>query len=300
MKIGFYAPALRMMSLPEIAKWAGQNGFQALELWTTDDPKAGLYSESMLNLAGFDKAKAKELQNMMAESGLEISCISYNQNMLRPDGREARFDRLRKVVDAASLLDVNTVSIFAGRDYDQSLDDNVKLFGEVFAQPLRYAQERGVRLAIENCPVFWERRGLIGNMAFSPFYWSKLFDAVAPLENLGLNYDPSHLYWQQIDIDLSIKESASRIFHVHAKDAEVDETRLAREGNLTFWTMVWRYRVPGMGKLNWPRIISLLFENGYDGTLSIEHEDMVWGRDTAEKVQRGLIIGRKCLEVLIG
>ena len=297
MKVGFFVAVLRMRSLDEIAKWAGENGFDALELWTIAKEGEGTISESFVNLAGFGKGQAEEVKGLMAENNLEISCVGFNRNFLSPKKGKANLAYLRKVVEASELLGVDTVSIFVGRDYEKNMEENVKLFAEVFDEPLRHAKDHGVRLAIENCPLFWEHQGLIGNMGFSPFYWGKLFDAT-PHENIGLNFDPSHLYWMQIDYVKAIKDFGDRIFHFHAKDTEVDQERLAVEGNLPFWAMVWRYRLPGWGEMSWPKIMTALHEVGYEGAISIEHEDMVFGRGDAETVQRGLMLGKKFLRTL--
>ncbi len=298
MRIGFFNAVLNMCSMEEIAKWAGENGFDALEVWSMAQKGAGLYKGALMNVEGFGKSQADEVKGLMAKNGLEISCLGFTRNYLNPAEREKNLADLGKAVEAAEVLGVENISIFVGRDYEKKLDENVELFGKVFDEPLRHAADHGVRLAIENCPVFWVKEGLIGNVGFSPHYWEKLFNAT-PHTNIGLNFDPSHLYWQQIDYIKAIKDFGDRIFHFHAKDTEVDEERLAREGNLPFWAMVWRYRIPGWGEMNWPKMISALIEVGYDGTLSIEHEDMVFGRNTAEIVQRGLALGEKFLRSLL-
>ncbi len=303
MKYGIFAPALRMLELPDLLKWCGANGFQTVELWTCEQEGKGLYNASQLNIADFDQAKADEAKGMMTDAGLEVRCMSSTMNMLDPRSREQRVPALKRVIDAASLMGMDVVGCWAGRDYDLNLADNIKLFGEVFPDICSYAADKGIKLAMENCPLFWEKQGMVGNIAFSPDMWGKMLNEV-PAENLGINYDPSHLYWMQIDIYRAIKEFGPKIFWVHAKDCEVDEDRLAREGNIPFWDMTWSYRVPGFGKMDWSRMLSLLYENGYNDVLSIEFEDMVLGYSKSpdgwikneEAIKHALVLGRKYME----
>ncbi|MFC1736402.1 sugar phosphate isomerase/epimerase family protein [Candidatus Hydrogenedentota bacterium] len=300
MKTGFFVPALRNMKLPDVIEWAGKEGFDTLEFWPGEKEGGGAWFDSFLNIADFGEGEANEIKGMMADAGLETSCITYSANMLDPAHSDERSATLRKVIDAAQLLGIDTVGCWAGRDYDLKLDENIKLFGEKFPPICSYADDRGVRLAMENCPLFWERQGLIGNLAISPHMWEQLFNEVSDA-NLGLNFDPSHLYWMQIDTYAAIAEFGSKIFYFHAKDCDMDEGRLAREGNIPFWSMVWRYRIPGAGEFDWSLMLSLLYEHGYEGPLSIEYEDMVYGHRPGggdpEVVKRGLLLGKRHLEM---
>jgi len=145
------------------------------------------------------------------------------------------------------------------------------------------ATDRGVQVAIENCPHGGH------NIANSPTMWQRMFDAV-PSEAIGLQYDPSHLVWQGIDPIAPIHEFASRIYAFHAKDTQLDNEILKREGILgSGW---WRYRVPGYGQIDWQRIFGALADIGYKGDVVIEHEDPVFENELFEQ---GLRLGLRHL-----
>jgi sugar phosphate isomerase/epimerase len=292
MKIGFFTPALNMLPFKQVATWASSAGFEALECaaWPMKKGQKG----PNLDVAGFTKAKATELKGMMTGFEMEISSLGYYDNMLTPEPaeREAKAAHLRAVIDAAEKLGVRLAGCFVGRDPGKTLDENVKEAKKVFGPLCRYAADHGVRLMIENCPMAgWQFEGLIGNIACMPEMWSRLFDALDGFD-IGLNYDPSHLLWMGIDYVSLVAEFSERICHVHAKDTEIIEERYAHDGILSHgW---WRHRLPGMGEIDWGRFISALGEHGYEGVLSIEHEDPIWHGEE-EKNKQGLVLGRRHL-----
>ncbi len=292
MKIGFLTGALSTLPLEKVAAWASEAGFEMLECgaWPMKKGQKG----SNLDVVGMTKAKASEFSGMMADLGLEISSLGYYDNMLAADSkvRGEKAKHLKKVIDAAEKLDVGLVGCFIGRNPGKKLDENLADVKKVFTPLCNYAAARGVRLMIENCPmVGWQFEGLIGNIAYNPEMWCKIFDVLSNFD-VGLNYDPSHLHWLGIDHTGIIPEFAGRIYHTHAKDTEIIEARCERDG--IFSNGWWRYRIPGMGEIDWGRFISVLGECGYDGVLSIEHEDPVW-HGKPDRNKQGLVLGRRHL-----
>ena len=165
---------------------------------------------------------------------------------------------------------------------EQSLEPGLEFLGN---EVLPLAKELGVKVALENCPA-------IGNVACSPAMWRKTFSA---LPDLALAYDPSHLVWQFIDPYIALREFGERVVHVHAKDTEILPDVLQEVGiEGSGW---WRYRMPGWGSVNWTRIVSQLMEAGYDGYVSIEHEDPVW-EGSEDKVSHALNLGRGFLNAI--
>jgi sugar phosphate isomerase/epimerase len=143
-----------------------------------------------------------------------------------------------------------------------------------------------VRIAIENWP--GPRRDFV---ATTPEGWERLF-ALVPAPNLGLNFDPSHLVWQGIDHEPALAGMAEQVFLVHAKDAEVFAERVQRVGY--FGSDWWTYRLPGRGRMDWDRWLGLLREVGFEGFVSIEHEDRDWGHGSEGNLERrkqGLVEG---------
>jgi sugar phosphate isomerase/epimerase len=229
--------------------------------------------------------------------------MAYYDNNLDPEQakRRAYHTHLKHVIRTAELLEVDLVGTFVGARPDKSPGENMKEIGKVFRELTKFAADHGVRLMIENCPMEnWQRFGLPGNYAYSPELWEALFNEV-PAKNFGLNFDPSHLFWLGIDYLRAAKEFAGRIFHAHAKDTEFLWEGRYRYGSfgrqidpIPWKSGWWRYRMPGLGSIDWGKLISTLQEAGYDDVLSIEHEDPVW-EGSEEKVKTGLALGLKHL-----
>jgi len=249
---------------------------------------------SHIDVARLDTGK---VQDTLDRHGLEISSLAYYPNNLHPDPGERRAanTHLRKVIDAASALGVPTVGTFVGRDPAKNVPDNLREFRKVWPRLVGYAERRGVNVAIENCPMLfsWDEWPGGTNLASSPALWDELF-TIVPSERFGLNLDPSHLVWLQIDHERVVRDYASRILHVHAKDMEVDRDGLYRNGVLSLG-MGWQIpRLPGLGEVRWDRFLSQLYRAGYDGVVSVEHEDRSF-EGSLELVQRGFLIARDAL-----
>ncbi len=303
MKIGFLTACLPQVNLDDLVTWAAGNGFAALELaaWPVESDRD--YQARQIDAANFKKEDATRIKDLFDRNGMQISAMAYYDNNLHPDleKRKGFLNHLKKVIDTAQLLDVGLVGTFVGGRPDKTPAENIKEIGTVFRDLVKYAGDRQVKLMIENCPMDnWLQFGLPGNYAYSPELWDALFEEV-PDENFGLNIDPSHLYWLGIDYIEVVKDYADRIFHAHAKDTEIlpeGEYLYGHQGRQidpqpwkSGW---WRYRMPGLGEIDWNRFITTLQEYGYDHVISIEHEDPVW-EGSVDKIKTGLQLGRKHL-----
>jgi len=299
MKLGFLTACLRDMPLEEIVRWAGANGFATLEL-SASPIVPERPSPNQLDVVNLNKDKAAALRELCAQSGIEITCLTYCDNNLAADPakREQVHTHLRRVIDAAELLGVANVSTFVGRNEHKTVRESIDEGVAVFRELLAYAADKGVRIAIENWPgVGVQFEGLIGNIFMSPEVWEPMFDAL-PVDNFGLNFDPSHLHWMGVDYIQAVRDFRDRIFHVHAKDTEILQDRVARGGIMLPGYRWWRYRLPGLGAVKWPQFISVLQENGYDYVLSTEHEDPVWS-GSQERVKKGLLLGKQYLSIYV-
>lgn len=295
MHIGFLTNCLRNRSLPEIIAWAGANGFSALELASW--PRESNAADPSLDVVGLDQHGADELNALARQHNVTFSCLTYCPNTLDrdPAKREANIRHLHRVIDAARMLGVNTISTFVGRDETKKQSQNLAEMTRVFAPLLDYAGARNIRIGIENCPMpGWQFEGLAGNVAYAPSIWDDMF-SLLPHRNFGLNLDPSHLVWLGVNYYEIVPKYASRIFHTHAKDTEIFPDKRAYATILNAgWDGWWRYRLPGKGEIDWKRWASVLRASGYDGVLSIEHEDPEY-EHTEKLVQEGLLIGKKNL-----
>lgn len=301
MKLGLLTAAFPEQSLEEVARWAHENGFDALEIacWPSSGGAKRRYAGvSHIDVESFDP---KAVRNVMRRFGLEISALAYYPNNLDPDRetRQAANDHLRRVIEAAQRLGVGIVGTFVGRDQHRSVDDNFKEFESVWPPLVRFAREHDIKIAIENCPMIFSGDEWPGgrNLAYSPAHWRRMFEIV-PDDNFGLNLDPSHLVWQMIDHLRVVRDFAPRIFHVHAKDMEIDRDGLYEQGVMSLG-MGWQVpRLPGLGEVRWDRFISALYAIGYDWVVSIEHEDRKF-EGNLELVRRGFLVARNTLRPLI-
>ena len=297
MRLGLLTAAFPDLSLERVAGWAAQEGFETLEVacWPSAGGERRRYAG--VTHVDVDALDPEAVHELLGRHGLEISALAYYPNHLHPDDarREEVNAHLRKVVDAAQQLGVEVVGTFAGNDPAKSPPENMKSFREVWPPLVDYAGERGVRIAIENCPMIFSYDEWPGgtNLARSPAVWDEMFEAV-PAANFGLNLDPSHLVWQMIDYERVVYDYAERIFHVHAKDMEVDREGLHRNGVLSLG-IGWQVpRLPGLGEVRWDRFIAALYAVGYDFVISVEHEDRAF-EATEEAVKRGFLIARNAL-----
>jgi sugar phosphate isomerase/epimerase len=303
-KLGFLTACLPQRTLPEIVTWAAEQGFEALEVaaWPAlgDRP----FTATHLDVDGFGADDAERVAVLFDQHGLQLSSLAYYDNNLHPDPdeRAAVNAHVAACIDAAALLGVPTVGTFVGRDPDLSVAENLKAAEKLFAPLVDRAGERGVKIVIENCVMEgWHPDGYPGNLAYSPELWEWMFDL-----GLYLNYDPSHLVWMGIDPVEALRPYVDRVAHAQAKDIELFPERRNRYGwpgkavvREDPWDVGWwRYRVPGLGQVDWRRVVDTLYEGGFDGVLSVEHEDPVWG-GTEDRVHTGLQVAHRTLRPLI-
>ncbi|CUU58266.1 Sugar phosphate isomerase/epimerase [Parafrankia irregularis] len=306
MELGLFTACLPRLGLADIAAWCVRSGYQTLEVaaWPVGSEHA--HQASHIDAESFSAAEATAVRKLLAQHGLSISAVSYYGNNLHADEDERRrtHDHLRRCVDAAARLEVPCVGTFVGRDPSRTVAANVELAEKTLPRLVDYARRRDVRLVVENCPMEgWHPDGYPGNLAYSPELWDWIFDL-----GFYLNYDPSHLRWLGIDPIDALRPAleGGKVLHVQAKDIEIDERRRSRYSVFgralgrarpedVGW---WRYRVPGRGQLDWNRIIDVLHDGGFSGTVAVEHEDPVWS-GSEEKVKRGLEIAARTLGPLV-
>jgi len=281
MKLGFVSAILPDLSLEEVVRFASEEGFSCVELmcWPMGKAERRYAGVTHVDVAKFGKADAAKVNELLDSAGVSISGLGYYPNPLTPDAKEAKVytDHLKKVIVAARLLGVNLVNTFIGRDWTKSVDDNWPRFKKIWKPLVKYAEDRGVRIAIENCPMFFTKDEWPGgkNLAHSPAVWQRMFEEI-PSRNFGLNFDPSHLVWQHIDYIKPLREFGDRIFHVHAKDARLDTDRLDRVGILATPLEYHSPKLPGLGDVDWARFLSVLGDTGYNGPVCIEVEDRAY------------------------
>lgn len=288
MHLGFVSAILSDLSLAEVAGFAAEAGYDTVELmcWPSGKAERRYAGVTHVSVEDFGAPEAERVREVMAGAGIAISGLGYYPNPLSPDEREADACRehLRKVIAAAHTLGVRQVNTFIGRDWTRSVDDNWPRFLEVWRPLVRLAEGLGVRIGIENCPMYFTRDEWPGgkNLATSPAIWRRMF-ADIPSAHFGLNFDPSHMVWQGMDYLKPLREFAARLFHIHAKDARMDRERLDDVGILATPLEYHRPKLPGLGDVDWGRFFSALGDAGYDGPVCVEVEDRAYERSLATR-----------------
>jgi sugar phosphate isomerase/epimerase len=302
-KLGFLTAALPGSTLEEAATWGAESGFQAIEIacWPLEKATRRYAGVTHIDVNNLDKDKAKEIRTMLDDCGLLISALAYYPNPLHPEAehRETVIGHLKKVIEAAVLLEVPIVGTFVGKDKNKTVPQNLEDYARVWPPIVQFAKERGIKIAIENCPMLFSYDEWPGgnNLASTPAIWRKMWEII-PDDNFGLNLDPSHLILQMIDYERVIREFSSKIFHVHAKDLHIDREGLYNNGVLS-QGMGWQVpRLPGLGDIDWAKFFAALTATRYDYVVSIEHEDRVFEGDE-DLVKRGFYISRDVLKPFV-
>jgi sugar phosphate isomerase/epimerase len=281
MRLGFVSAILPDLSLEEVLEFAGAEGFSCVELmcWPKGRAERRYAGVSHLDVAGFDERAAERVLLLLEKHRMAISGLGYYPNPLAPDPAEAHVyvDHLKCVIRAARMLGLTQVNTFAGRDCTKTVEAQWGRFLETWRPLVEYAEQREVRIGIENCPMLFSGDEWPGgkNLATSPAIWRRMFEDI-PSASFGLNFDPSHFVWQRMDYLKPLREFRGRIFHVHAKDARVDTDRLDDVGILAAPLEYHKPKLPGLGDVDWGRFLSVLSDTGYAGPVCIEVEDRAY------------------------
>ena len=290
MKLGLFTPVFGKLRVKDmLAKVRSFDKITAIELGTGAWPGSDHVDlDACLN----DENRACEFRKMIADAGLIISALSCHGNPLHPDAALAKKDDelFRKTVLLAERLEVPVVVTFSGcpGDSDHARHPNwvttpwppefldvlewqwEKKAIPYWSDAARHAADHGVKVALEAHPGF-----VVYNVE------SALRLRQATRDNLGVNFDPSHFFWQGVDVPAAIRALGPSIFHVHAKDVSLDRQNVAINGVIdtkSYRRMAersWLFRSVGWGhdEFEWKRIVSALRLAGYDYVMSIEHED---------------------------
>lgn len=277
MKLGFMTAILPDLSLEEVLRFAAEEGFECVEVmcWPADASDKRRYAGvTHIDVDHFGAEEAEEVRRLSKQYGVETSGLGYYPNPLTADADERRtyVGHIRKLIEASARLGVGVVNTFVGRDPKRMVEEQWGDFEEVWIPLVELAEQQGVRIGIENCPMLFSSDEWPGgkNLAFSPEIWGEMFERI-PSRSFGLNFDPSHLVWQQIDIDRALREFADRLVHVHLKDERIDDELLYRRGvNGLGWHVP---KIPGLGSIDWDAFFSSLMRAGWTGPVVVEVED---------------------------
>lgn len=298
MQLGFVTAILPELSLEEVLRFARDEGFGCIEVmcWPIGKAERKFAGVTHLDVTHFTKAQAEDTLALARKYGVAISALGYYPNPLDPNLERAKriVAHLRQVILAAEKLGLN-VNTFVGRDWAKSVDDNWPRFLKTWRPIIAFAEDHGVKIGIENCPMFFTRDEWPGgtNLATTPVIWRRMFSDI-PSKHFGLNYDPSHFILQQMDPASPLREFREKLFHLHAKDMRIQRDRLNEVGIFAHPAEWHQQRIPGFGDVDWPHFMAAVMDAGYDGPVCIEVEDDSFGKTLAGR-QRAVKVARNVL-----
>ncbi len=288
MQLGFVSAILPELTLRDVLKTARQYDYDCVEVmcWPVGKAERRYAGVTHLDVESLSDADVERVQSLIGEMGVSISGLGYYPNPLCPDPDEsARYvEHIRKVIVAARRLGIHQMNTFVGRDWTRSVDDNWPRFLEVWTPLIQFAEDQEVRVGIENCPMLFSRDEWPGgkNLATTPAIWRRMFEAI-PSKYFGLNYDPSHMVWQQMDYLAPLRDFTDKLFHVHAKDVRIDRHRLNQVGILAHPLEYHAPKLPGLGDVHWGSFFSALSDAGYRGPVCVEVEDRAYEDSLASR-----------------
>ncbi|MEK7674217.1 MAG: sugar phosphate isomerase/epimerase family protein [Verrucomicrobiota bacterium] len=283
MKLGFVTAILGELNLSQVLEFAAGEGFACVEVmcWPVGKAERKFAGVTHIDVAGFTKAQAEDINALCARHGVSISGLGYYPNPLDPDLAAAKrqVDHLKKVIVAAEKLGLKNVNSFVGRDWTKTVDENWPRFLKTWKPIIAFAEDHNIKIGIENCPMFFTRDEWPGgkNLATTPVIWRRMFSDI-PSKNFGLNYDPSHFILQWMDPVSPLREFRSKLFHLHAKDVRIRRERINDVGVFAYPLEWHQPRIPGFGDIDWARFMAAIYDIGYDGSLCIEVEDATFGQ----------------------
>ena len=305
MKLGFVSAILDGWSYEEMMDTAVDMGFACVEVacWPRGKAERRYAGVSHIDVDRVleDAAYAQHINNYAEQKGIQISSLAFYPNTLDADldKRSANVAHLMNVIRASAKLGVNLVTTFIGRDSAKTVEENLVLMQEVWPPILKLAEELGVRIGIENCPMLFDATQWPGgqNLMTTPAIWRQVFAALDS-PNLGINYDPSHFVWQQIDYIRPLYEFRDKIFHVHYKDIKLYPDHLQDVGVMAYPLQYMSPKLPGLGDVDWGRYVSALTDIGYDGPTCIEVEDRAF-EGSRERILDSLRLSKRYMEQFV-
>ena len=300
---GFVSAILPDLGFEEVIRFAREADYRCVELccWPAGKAERRYAGVTHLDVANLSDARVAEVQACLKEHGIFLSALGYYPNPMDADAERAGFFRehIRKVIVAAHRLGLRNVNTFVGRNQALNETENLKLFASAWPPLVKFAAEHGISIGIENCPMYftddeWPKGQ---NLAYSPAIWRKMFQLI-PDANFGLNYDPSHLLWMQMDYLKPLREFTSRLHHLHLKDAKVHRDRLDEHGILANPLAFHSPKLPGRGDIDWGAYFKTLREIGWQGPVVVEVEDKDFEGSLDDR-KRALLECRKYLRTWI-
>lgn len=300
MKLGLMTAILGHMNFEEVVSYVSEVGYECIEVACWPQGKAERRYAGVSHI-DVDQVDVEKIHQLLEEYQIEISALAYYPNTMDPDleTREVSIEHLKKVIKAAQQLGVELVTTFVGRDPKKTVDENFELFKEIWPPIIEFAKEHKVKIAIENCPMWFSDDEWPGgkNLMTTPANWRRAFEIIDS-DHFGINYDPSHFVWQMIDYIKPLYEFKDKIFHVHFKDIKLHVDKLNDVGVMANPLEYMAPKIPGLGDVNWGQYISALNDIGFKGYACVEVEDKSF-EETNERIEASCEIAYRYLRQYI-
>ena len=303
MKLGFVSAILPELSFEELIDYAAALKYECVEVccWPLGKAERRYAGVTHIDVDTLDGRKINHINQYVKQKNITISALGYYPNPLDPDLEKGAFyiQHIKKVIEASAKLGVNRINTFIGRDKNRSVDENFDLFRKLWPDIIKYAEDRNVKVGIENCPMIFTKDEWPGgnNLATTPVIWRRMFSEIDS-EFFGLNYDPSHLLWQQMDYIKPLYEFKGKLFHIHLKDARVYPDKLDEVGIMAYPLEFHTPKLPGLGDIDWRKFFSALNDIRYDGPVCVEVEDKAY-EGTLESRKYSLDLCKRFLDTII-
>lgn len=249
-------------------------GCRIFQLFKRDWEQAFSFADNhglqSIQIDDIDETDVNGIKEQMNRTGIKISSIgAMSVKLLGPNMEQSIIDqgKIKQKILLANRLGVPLVSQFAGNNPNLSFKDNIEMFKKVFTPLVALAEDNGIKLVFENCPLINGTPPVVQNLAYSPAAWEAMFEAI-PSTAIGLEFDTGHPPMLGIDMQRCIKEYKDRIYHVHIKDCKINTEHEYKYGRLG--KEFYDYEIPGRGNVDFHEVISTLNAVGYRNDVTLD------------------------------
>lgn len=285
--LGFVSAILANNTFEEVVDFAAEHRFKCVEMmcWPKGKSERRYAGVSHIEIENLDSQKIAAINAYLERKSIYVSGLGYYPNPLDSDFEKASVyvNHIKQLIRAAAKLNVPVVNTFIGRDSTKTVEYNLAKFKEIWPEIVKVAEEENIKIGIENCPMLFTKDEWPGgkNLATTPAIWDKMFEAI-PSPHFGLNYDPSHLVWMQMDEIQPIYDFTDRLHHIHLKDVKVYKNKLDKVGIMAYPLDFHSPKIPGLGDVKWGDFFSALSSVAYRGPVCIEVEDKAFENSEAD------------------
>ena len=285
MKLGLVSAILPGYTFEEVIDYAASVGFKCVEVccWPKGNAARRYAGITHIDIEG--NTKFDYYVKYATDRGVEISSLGYYPNPMDEslEARGVAANHLKALISASADMGVNMVTTFIGKDKNKTVEENLELYKEIWTPIVKFAEEKKVRIGIENCPMYYTKDEFPGgnNLASTPYIWKKMFELI-PSDYLGLNYDPSHPYLIFADYIQPVYDFKDKIFHIHFKDIKIYKDKLDKYGAFSYPSLWHSPKLPGLGGVDFAALCSALNDIRYSGPACIEVEDRAYEGSVAD------------------